>query len=80
MSDGSLKELFGTSAFTFLINDTKNGYTGQNRVPGHDNNQSSYRSELSGILGNIILINAICRHHGLSGDLTVQVGCDRWHL
>ena len=76
MSDGSLKDLFGTSAFTFLLKDRENGYVGRNRVPGQDLDQSSYRSELCGILGNIMMINAICKHHGITGEYTVKVGCD----
>ena len=76
MSDGSLKELFGTSAFTFLIKEDSLGYGGMNIVPGNDDDQSSYRSELCGILGNILVINAICKHNGVAGDYTVQVGCD----
>ena len=60
ISDGSLKELYGTSPFTFVAEGLKKSFVGGNRIPGDDNEQSSYRSELCGILKNIILINIIC--------------------
>ena len=43
MRDGSLKELFGTSGFTFLAdNDVEeHTYVGSNRVPGTDEEQTS---------------------------------------
>ena len=76
MSDGSLKDDFGTSAFTVLLKNVKNRYEGQNRVPGEDDEQSSYRSELCGILGNMILMNAICSIHGIDEPCEMTVGSD----
>ena len=76
MSDGSLKNSYGSSAFTFLTNDDECGISGRNVVPGMNVDQSSYRSELCGILGNILILNAICRCHGITEDHQVLVGCD----
>ena len=59
MRDRSLKDKFGTFAFTVLLTNKDNRYEGKNWVPGEDDKQSSYRSELCGILGNMIMLNAI---------------------
>lgn len=76
MSHGSLKELFGMSAFFFLIADLMKNYTERNIVPGNNSDQSLYRSELCSLLGNIIVSNAICNLHRVRGNCTVQVGYD----
>ena len=49
MSDGSLKDDFGTSGYMAMIPDQKNTYEGKNCVPGLDDEQNSYRSELCGL-------------------------------
>ena len=76
MSDGSLKDLFGTSGFTSMLVDEEMNYTGANRVPGEDDEQSSYRSELIGILANILVHNALCKAHGITDNHEVTIGCD----
>ena len=76
MSDGSLKDDFGTSAFTVLLDNKDNMYEGTNRVPGEDNEQSLYCSELCGILGNTIMMNAICALHGITEPCEMTVGSD----
>jgi hypothetical protein len=76
MSDRSLKKLFGTSAFTFITNERNNRLSEQNTVPGLNIDQSSYRSELCGVLGNLIVINAICWYHQIEGQHEIIVGCD----
>ena len=76
MSDGSLKDMFGTSGFTSMLSDDSLNYVGANRIPGEDNEQTSYRSELVGILANIIMHNAICQVHGIDGHHEIQLGCD----
>ena len=75
ISDGSLKELFGTSAFKFIMGD-KPTYVGKNRVPGLDRDQDSYRSELCGMLGNVILVNAICKAHNIGDKHKMTMACD----
>ena len=76
MSDGSLKDLLGTSAFTFLLDDEKNNYVGSNIVPGEDDEQNSYRSKICGVLGNMLVINATCEFHGINEPCEIMVGCD----
>ena len=74
ISDGSLKELFGTSAFKFIMG-TDPTYVGRNRVPGTDRDQTSYRSELCGMLGNVIMVNAIIMEFGYGG-VKIAIKCD----
>ena len=76
MSDGSLNEDFGTSAFVALTKNKEDSYEGKNCVPGEDDEQSSYRSELCGILGNAIVMNAICQLHHVTEPCEMIVGCD----
>ena len=76
MSDGSLKDLFGTSGFVSMLKDEQKNYAGTNRIPGEDNDQSSYRSELVGLLANVIIHNALCRAHNITDDHEIIIGCD----
>ena len=73
--DGSLKEEFGTSAGFPLEIPEENKYRVYNRIPGDATNQSSYRSELCGILAQILMILAITRLQGIHKG-TVTMGCD----
>ena len=75
MSDGSLKDTFGTAASVFMGVAEENRYTICNRTPGSDEDQSSFRSELCGVLANVVMINTIARIHGIEGG-TVKLGCD----
>ena len=75
ISDGSLKNLFGTSAYKFMLDD-HNAYIGMNRVPGMDRDQTSYRSELCGMLGNVILVNALCRAFSIASATEITIACD----
>ena len=76
MSDGSLKDLFGTSGFVSMLKDEQKNYADTNRIPGEDNDQSSYRSELVGLLANVIIHNAICRAHNITDEHEIIIGCD----
>ena len=73
--DGSLKEGFGTSAGFLKGVDDTHGYQCFNRVPGQDDDQSSYRSELCGILGHIIILTTIARMYNIT-EGQVLLGCD----
>ena len=73
MSDGSLKNTFGTSGFTSMLEKEELDYTGANRVPGEDNEQTSYRSELIGILANVVMHNAICKVHDIKDPHEVTI-------
>lgn len=74
ISDGSYKNGCSASAFQH-ISQTDPGFQGTNIVPGGIEIQNSYRSELGGILGNIMTINHICTCYNISHG-TVTAGCD----
>ena len=73
--DGSLKNGFGTSAAIVKNMPDRDTYTVCNRVTGTTDDQSSYRSELCGILSHIMMINAIAKLHRIETG-TVTLGCD----
>ena len=75
MSDGSLKKTYGTSAAIFMGTEEDNRYSACNRTPGATRDQSSFRSELCGILSNAIMLNIIAEIHGIH-EGTVIAGCD----
>jgi hypothetical protein len=73
--DGSFKDEFGTAAYVL------EGETSTNRIvvvlvtPGTDDNQSSYRSELSGIFGVVVMVHLVCEQFTIM-DGAIEVGCD----
>ena len=75
MSDGSLKNGLGTSAAVFMGTEEDNMYTIKNRVPGATEDQSSYRSELCGILAGVLMVNIIASTHDIQ-EGTITIGCD----
>ena len=75
VSDGGLKDGMGTAAGISKGMQEGEGFRFQHRVPGQDNNQTSYRSELCGILGNVVLLTCIASHHGIT-EGKVTLGCD----
>ena len=73
--DGSLKDKLGTAAGTTKDIADDKGYRFWNRVPGASEDQTSYRSELCGILGHVLFLNAVADYHNLdTGHVTL--GCD----
>ena len=75
ISDGSTKERLGTSAAIMVMEDETKAYLIKNRVPGVDDEQHSYRSELCGILANVLMINIIAKIHDIQ-DGRITIGCD----
>ena len=73
--DGSVKDALGTAAAIFMDVKEEEEYKVRNRTPGSDEEIHSYRSELCGILPNIIMINSIAKAHDIQ-EGTVTVGCD----
>jgi hypothetical protein len=73
VTDASLKDLIGSAAF-ILIGPTDIGQiTGANTVPGSLKKGDSYRCELSGIFGIIILVHIICIMHNITeGSIHVR--------
>jgi hypothetical protein len=75
VSDGSYKDDFGTAAYVL------EGETAANRIvcalatPGIPEDQSSFRSELAGLYGIVMMVQAICHQFGITSG-GIEVGCD----
>ena len=44
-------------------------------VPGHSSTHSPYWSELAGIYGMVMMIETLCKFHGIS-EGSVEIGCN----
>jgi hypothetical protein len=75
VSDGSFKDGRGTAAIIIEAADTADNIIIVNAIPGDPESQSSYRSELAGIFGQVIMVNTICRLHGVTQG-SITSGCD----
>ena len=75
VSDGSYKEGFGTSAFVIESLSTGQRVKGCNIAPGHVDDQSSHRSELSGIAGIVTTLSLLSSLHDLDGG-SLEIGLD----
>ena len=75
VSDGSFKQEFGTACWTIQGNSEAGRIYGPCVTPGNKKDQSAYRSELSGLYGIAIMVEAICKFHQIEGG-HVEVGCD----
>jgi hypothetical protein len=80
VSDGSLKEYahdkaFGTAAFVLEGMDSHNRILGTNIVPGPIKMGMSMRAELSGLIGVVYFINALCKQRGITSG-AITVACD----
>jgi hypothetical protein len=75
VSDGSYKDMIGTSAFILRGKDRNNRVYGVNKVPGEPEDQSAYRSELAGVLAVLTVISAVCETYHIT-DGYVLVGLD----
>ena len=75
VSDGSLKDMFGTSSFTLQGRTDDQKITGRNAVPGEPLNQSSYRSELAGIAGVLVTLFILCKAYNIT-EGHIEIGLD----
>jgi hypothetical protein len=73
VSDGSFKEKFGTAAWMVFVNNNCI-ISGQCVVPGSPDDQSAYRSELTGLYGIVSTIWYLQQKFNVKGNITV--GCD----
>ena len=73
--DGSYKLLKGTSGYSLHGYNPKLSPKGNNRVPGAPKDQSPFRSELAGEKGIVVLVDVICRRHGITSG-SVEIGLD----
>ena len=75
VSDGSLKDGFGTAAYVLEGASQHNRLRGVNKVPGPICEGDSHRCELAGIYGILTVVECICEHHEiLSGR--IHLACD----
>ena len=63
--DGSLKDRVGTSAFVLCDAATQSRIIGVNIVPGPLQDGDSYRCELAGLYGSVLLVNLLCQHFAI---------------
>jgi len=75
VSDGSFKDEFGTACLVLEGKDSVGRIVCPCIIPGQRSDQSAYRSELGGLFGLLVLVDVICRTHGVS-EGSVEVGCD----
>ena len=73
--DGSVKDKLGTASAHFMGVKKENKYKAYNRTPGSDDDVISYRSEMCGILANVVVVNSIATVHDIQ-EGTVTIGCD----
>ena len=55
--------------------DQKDYIHGQVTVPGHKDEQNSYRGELGGILASVVYTNDVCKRHDITNGKCIM-GCD----
>jgi hypothetical protein len=75
LSDSFFKGGFGTSALVIETEDSEDNTIAINVVPGNTEDHGSYRSELAGIFGQVIMVNTICKVHGITQG-EIECGCD----
>ena len=75
VSDASLKDLFGTASIVLEGATSFGRAKAVNITPGPIKEGDSYRCELAGIIGGVLLVILICECHHLTTG-TVLVACD----
>jgi hypothetical protein len=73
VSDGSFKNAHGTAAWIITISN-KCIIKGRSIAPGHPEDQSAYRSELTGLYGIVMTIHHLEKHFHFQGAITVGWG------
>ena len=75
ISDGSYKSQQGTSCSILRGSNKTIRIVTINRVPGDPDSQSSYRSELAGIAGSILIIQTVCDKYSIKSG-SVMIGLE----
>ena len=75
VSDGGLKDNLGTAGGTTKGLPADQGYKFQCRVPGIDDDQTSYQLELCGILGHVLVLTSIADQFNIT-EGKVTLGCN----
>ena len=72
ISDGSYKQHYGTSCSILRGTSQSQRIISINAVPGPADSQSAYRSELAGISGSLLVLQALCNKYNLTtGSITI---------
>ena len=75
VADASLKDQFGTASFILEGADEIGRIPGVNVVPGPLQDGDSYRCELAGLIGAMVIVLTLCESHSITqGGMTVA--CD----
>jgi hypothetical protein len=74
-ADGSFKDRRGTLGFALVHEPSGQRINGANQVPGEATDQAAYWSELAGIYGTLILVQMLCRIHGIEAGHLI-IACD----
>ena len=76
VSDGSYKDDLGTAAFVLEgAIEEHHWILGTNRVPGIEEDQSAYRSELAGLYAIVCAVEDICKYHHIDKG-SITIACD----
>jgi hypothetical protein len=78
VSDGSYKDGRGTAAFILETSEnfeSKNRIVGVNAIPGEQEDQSSYRSEIGGVSGVVETVGILCNRFAITSG-KIKVGLD----
>jgi hypothetical protein len=75
VSDGSFKNSVGTAAWIIQSSEGESAMEGRAICPGIDADQSSYQSELNGILLITQIVNKVCKFCKIE-EGGVTIGCD----
>jgi hypothetical protein len=79
ISDGSYNPLHrrGTAAWVLEGTTSLAQISGRVITPGRDSEISAYRSELSGMLAAITVINALAKHHNIFAKVKLRCNCKK---
>jgi hypothetical protein len=75
VSNGSFKETYGTAAWTIGTEDQCDIISGKAICPGGAQDQSAYRSELTGLYAILAVVNQLCIFYEVQ-EGHVEIGCD----
>jgi hypothetical protein len=75
VSDRSFKRTHGTAAWTVGTEDQHHMLSGSAVCPGGEEDQSAYRSELTGLYVIMTFINHLCDFYNINSG-QVEIGCD----
>jgi len=75
ISDGSYKDSLGTAAWTIGTEEEESLLSGTVVCPGAESDQSSYRSELTGLYAILAIIDQLCQFYSVNEGM-IQIACD----